>query len=125
MGGREPVDINTYVEAVGNYMRMDLKFGLSGEAANLPQLQSNLPISETLPAIQFCGSSTNGSQVRVSEIRGQVSLTTDDPPQVRWTWIVRYGGEDRWRLEGIQIGGIGSKRGVVGMWSDVDRADLS
>lgn len=34
-------------------------------------------------------------------------------------------GEDRWRLTGIQIGGRGSKRGIVGIWSAVQREQLS
>lgn len=125
MGAREPIDLNNYIEAVGNYMKMELKFGLHGDAQNLPHVRSNLPASDLLPPVDFSGASTNGAQVRVSDIRGQISLTPDDPPQVRWTWMVRYGGEDRWRLDGVQIGGRGSKRGVVGVWSDVDRADLS
>ena len=31
-----------------------------------------------------------------------------------------YSGEERWRSEGVQVGGIRSKRGVVGMWFDKD-----
>jgi hypothetical protein len=44
-----------------------------------------------------------------------VRLTADDPPQVRWTLVIRYGGEDRWRLEGVQVGGRGAKRGFFGV----------
>lgn len=44
-----------------------------------------------------------------------MQLTADDPPEVRWTLVIRYAGEDRWRLEGVQIGGRGSKRGFFGV----------
>ncbi len=60
-----------------------------------------------------------------SQIRGIITLTPDDPPEIRWTWVVRYSGFDRWRLEGVQIGGCRSPRGIVGIWSDIERADLS
>jgi len=29
-------------------------------------------------------------------------------------------GEERWRSEGVQVGGVRSKRGVVGTWFDKD-----
>lgn len=32
-------------------------------------------------------------------------------------------GEERWRSEGIQVGGLNSKRGVVGTWFDKDFDD--
>lgn len=44
-----------------------------------------------------------------------MQLTADDPPEVRWTLVIRYAGEDRWRLEGVQVGGRGSKRGFFGV----------
>jgi hypothetical protein len=28
--------------------------------------------------------------------------------------------EERWRSEGIQVGGLGATRGVVGTWFDID-----
>jgi hypothetical protein len=31
-------------------------------------------------------------------------------------------GEERWRSEGIQVGGIRSQRGVIGTWFDKDLA---
>lgn len=51
----------------------------------------------------------------LSSVRGMVQLTADDPPEVRWTLVIRYAGEDRWRLEGVQVGGRGSKRGFFGV----------
>ncbi|KAF2825229.1 hypothetical protein CC86DRAFT_325183 [Ophiobolus disseminans] len=54
-----------------------------------------------------------------SKIRGSVRLTPEG--EVRWQTIsVFYGGEERWRSEGIQVGGLRSERGVVGSWFDKD-----
>lgn len=87
---------------------------------------SPLPSSDLLPTLHFHGVNHYAAHQRItSEIRGSVSLTTDNPPQVRWTWVVGMAGEDRWRLTGIQIGGRGSKRGIVGIWSAVQREQLS
>ena len=35
-------------------------------------------------------------------------------------WELTYDSEERWRSEGIQIGGIGTRRGVLGTWFDKD-----
>ena len=35
---------------------------------------------------------------------------------IRWTTFSVYHGEERWRSEGVQIGGIRSARGVMGTW---------
>lgn len=122
---RRAVNITDYTEAIGQAMRMQLTTTMSEFASRLDKIQSTIPTSTVLPPIDFCGVSTGGTSVEGSHIRGTVSLTTDDPPEVRWTWVVRYSGFDRWRLEGIQVGGCKSRRGIVGMWSDVERADLS
>jgi hypothetical protein len=39
-----------------------------------------------------------------------------------WDTLLLLGdsGEERWRSEGIQVGGLNSKRGVVGTWFDKD-----
>lgn len=34
--------------------------------------------------------------------------------------FVMYRGEERWRSEGIQVGGLRSQRGVIGTWFDKD-----
>ena len=39
--------------------------------------------------------------------------------ELRWTTYSIFSGEDRWKSEGIQIGGPRSARGVVGNWFDV------
>lgn len=37
---------------------------------------------------------------------------------MRWTSSSIYNGEERWRSEGVQVGGVRSARGVVGFWFD-------
>jgi hypothetical protein len=89
----------------------------------LPEIKSDIPTSSLLPPIKFHGSSEQHSGMHAlqgngspsSFVRGVVQLTADNPPQVRWTLVIRYGGEDRWRLECVQVGGRGSKRGFFGV----------
>lgn len=38
--------------------------------------------------------------------------------QIRWTTFSIFHGEERWRSEGIQVGGLRSARGVLGNWFD-------
>jgi hypothetical protein len=51
-----------------------------------------------------------------SDLRGTVRMTLEG--EVRWTSCSIFHGEERWKSEGIQIGGIRSARGVVGTWFD-------
>ena len=53
-----------------------------------------------------------------SRIRGMVRTTKEGV--VRWTSFSIYHGEERWRSEGVQIGGIRSARGILGTWFDKD-----
>ncbi|CAE7212975.1 hypothetical protein P3342_012465 [Pyrenophora teres f. teres] len=54
-----------------------------------------------------------------SGIRGTVRMTREG--EVRWQTIsVFEGGEERWRCDGIQVGGMRCPRGVVGTWFDKD-----
>lgn len=39
---------------------------------------------------------------------------------VRWTTFSVFHGEERWRSEGVQIGGVKSARGILGNWFDKD-----
>ncbi|RYO77957.1 hypothetical protein DL764_010161 [Monosporascus ibericus] len=50
------------------------------------------------------------------QTRGTVRLTREG--EVRWTSFSVYAGEDRWRSEGIQVGGPRSGKGVLGTWFD-------
>jgi hypothetical protein len=121
------VSIESYSEAVGNFMTMHLCVGRKPNSnPERDDILSPLPNSDLLPTLHFHGVNHYAAHQRItSEIRGSVSLTTDNPPQVRWTWVVGMAGEDRWRLTGIQVGGRGSKRGIVGIWSAVQREQLS
>ncbi|KAL7414372.1 hypothetical protein BDY24DRAFT_414577 [Mrakia frigida] len=92
-------------EAVGDLMHLKL----------VPTCARPSATSSTLPRIHFSGTSNSPVQ---SEVRGNVRLTNDNPPQVRVTYVISYGGSEKWKLEGMQMGGIGGKRGVVGIWSE-------
>ncbi|GKT85292.1 F-box domain-containing protein [Colletotrichum tofieldiae] len=77
-----------------------------------------------LPVVHFYGVSRSvddswdenaNSNLRV---KGTVRLTKEG--EVRWTTFSVFNGHARWRSEGIQIGGVGSARGVMGHWFDTD-----
>ncbi|KAG9037803.1 hypothetical protein FRB95_004090 [Tulasnella sp. JGI-2019a] len=36
---------------------------------------------------------------------------------IRWNLVSIWDGEERWTSQGVQIGGVGSARGVIGSWS--------
>ncbi|ORY04973.1 hypothetical protein BCR34DRAFT_572371 [Clohesyomyces aquaticus] len=73
-----------------------------------------------LPIVHFTGSSRSVDAAwdpnANSRMRGTVRLTPGG--EVRWTTISVFYGEERWRSEGIQVGGLRSKRGVTGTWFD-------
>ncbi|KAF2623484.1 hypothetical protein BU25DRAFT_349951 [Macroventuria anomochaeta] len=76
-----------------------------------------------LPIVHFSGKSrsveASWDPNANSAIRGSVRLTPEG--EVRWQTIsVFNGGEERWRSDGVQIGGLRSQRGVVGTWFDKD-----
>ncbi|KAK0630645.1 hypothetical protein B0T17DRAFT_489098 [Bombardia bombarda] len=53
-----------------------------------------------------------------SDLRGTAQMTPEG--EVRWTTYSIFNGQERWRSEGVQIGGVQSARGVVGSWFDND-----
>lgn len=119
------LDLTHYHEAVGDLMRLNLELDYPSPASpstTLPPLTTHLPTTRNsrLPPIHFIGTSLQSKSVTpdaapLSSVRGVVQLTADDPPEVRWTLVIRYAGEDRWRLEGVQVGGRGSRRGFFGV----------
>jgi hypothetical protein len=127
------LDLSRYNEAIGDLMRLELAIDGKPDPSTsfliperplegLPEITTHLPTSDLLPPIYFHGSSVqeNGALTypaasQSSFVRGVVRLTADDPPQVRWTLVIRYGGEDRWRLECVQVGGRCAKRGFFGV----------
>ncbi|KAK3353512.1 hypothetical protein B0T25DRAFT_456234 [Lasiosphaeria hispida] len=54
-----------------------------------------------------------------SDLRGSARMTPEG--EVRWTTYSIFSGQDRWKSEGVQLGGIRSARGVVGNWFDKDQ----
>ncbi|KAF1966564.1 hypothetical protein BU23DRAFT_316638 [Bimuria novae-zelandiae CBS 107.79] len=75
----------------------------------------------TMPVVHFSGKAravdTNMDANANSGIRGCVRTTAEG--DVRWSTVwVFNGDEDRWRSEAVQVGGLRSKRGVVGVWYD-------
>jgi hypothetical protein len=53
-----------------------------------------------------------------SRLRGIVRQTPSG--DIRWTTLSIFHGEARWRSESVQMGGLRSKRGVIGTWFDKD-----
>ncbi|KAF3923804.1 hypothetical protein ABW21_db0200211 [Orbilia brochopaga] len=53
-----------------------------------------------------------------SLLTGTVRLTREGA--IRWTSFSVFQGEERWRSEGVQVGGLCSGRGVLGTWFDKD-----
>ena len=52
----------------------------------------------------------------VDKLVGTVRQTPEG--EIRWTTFSIFHGEERWRSEGIQVGGLRSARGVLGNWFD-------
>ncbi|KAI8158631.1 hypothetical protein K4K49_004576 [Colletotrichum sp. SAR 10_70] len=78
-----------------------------------------------LPVVHFEGISRSiddswdeNANSDLRAVKGTVRLTKEG--EVRWTTFSIFSGHARWRSEGIQIGGVGSARGVVGHWFDTD-----
>ncbi|KAI4106236.1 MAG: hypothetical protein LQ345_007194 [Seirophora villosa] len=75
-----------------------------------------------LPVVHFQGVSASAlppvDPNANSSIRGTVRLTPQG--EVRWTTFSVFHGEERWRSEGIQIGGRRCARGIIGFWFDKD-----
>ncbi|KAF2200576.1 hypothetical protein GQ43DRAFT_396099 [Delitschia confertaspora ATCC 74209] len=77
------------------------------------------------PLVHFAGTShsldSSMDSNAISDIKGTVRLTLEG--EVRWTTISIFNGEQRWRSEGVQVGGPASERGVIGTWFDKDYSD--
>ncbi|KAJ0310044.1 uncharacterized protein N0V96_005811 [Colletotrichum fioriniae] len=78
-----------------------------------------------LPVVHFDGLSRSvddswdeNAHSQLRAIKGTVRMTKEG--EVRWTTFSVFNGHARWRSEGIQIGGVGSARGVMGHWFDTD-----
>ncbi|KAM0750073.1 hypothetical protein T439DRAFT_244950 [Meredithblackwellia eburnea MCA 4105] len=51
-------------------------------------------------------------------IYGTVNKTSEG--QVHWTFVICYNSGPQWLMHGIQVGGVRSKYGIVGVWSTAD-----
>ncbi|KAI8445587.1 hypothetical protein BY996DRAFT_1943304 [Phakopsora pachyrhizi] len=126
-GPRDTRKVDNYKEAI-RLMTLNLKVVSIGERpASDPSHPEPLCLQngpQYLPPIYFKGSATSSVNVgsQTGQVRGCVSCTKDK--QVRWSVVRTAAGQDRWSSEGIQVGGIRSKWGVLGVWTDVDRNDV-
>lgn len=72
---------------------------------------------QTLPVVYFKGTSwpLNATDSDTPVVcKGSVRLTRQG--DVRWSIVVMHQGDNHWRVEGVQLGGVRSARGVVGNW---------
>lgn len=58
----------------------------------------------------------NGAEAKDFSSKGTVGLTKEG--EVRWTSVSIFHGHERWKSEGVQVGGVRSARGVIGNWFD-------
>lgn len=98
-------------EAVGGLNILDLQ--LIPEDTAPPPDEDDDP---DYPRLYFIGTSTGPN---AATFRGTVKLLDDGTRH--WTFVIRYGGSDRWLTEAVEFG----SRGIYGMWSDVTHEELS
>ncbi|KAJ7101020.1 hypothetical protein C8R43DRAFT_1244239 [Mycena crocata] len=72
------------------------------------------------PPLYFSGTS-RGAASQEAIIQGFVRMGHDFIPRWRFTSI--HDGQPQWSSEGVQIGGVGSARGVAGTWSAFGHGD--
>ncbi|EMC91520.1 hypothetical protein BAUCODRAFT_27821 [Baudoinia panamericana UAMH 10762] len=81
-------------------------------------------VGERLPVVHFRGTSkslhASWDPNANSKIRGVGTVRQTPEGEIRWTTFSIFHGEERWRSEGIQVGGLKSARGVLGNWFDKD-----
>jgi len=91
------------------------------------------PAPEDFPAIEFGGEMggehwDNEAEDNVEEdiryLRGRVEILCDK--SIRWSMLSytdKSMKEEEWTSEGVQIGGIGSMAGVIGMWTSPEEEE--
>jgi hypothetical protein len=116
--GQPRLTLDDEPEDCGDLMRLTLK--LDSTLLTDPRLKTELPISTDLPVLYFSGYSRGYNTMRrlIIAVRGFACLVPGSR-EVRWRFIINYGGQDQWLLEGIQPGGVRSG-GVYGIWSQCD-----
>lgn len=129
--GLTPFNLSDYQEAVGDCVVMRFTPVPSEEDIHVAYAEAlhdgtsltslSLPTNDTLPPLYFYGAASIKRDSPPTALGasafmyGVVRLTTDSPPQVRWSLTIRYDGSDKWRMQGVQVGGVGSVRGWVGV----------
>ncbi|OCL02427.1 hypothetical protein AOQ84DRAFT_434385 [Glonium stellatum] len=114
--------LDTYQEACGDLMQLQLKLDQDGKLKDDWRLRTTLPVCEDLPMLYFSGTSGGHRSRRpLIAVRGTVSLLPGGR-QVRWRFLISYGGADQWQLEGVQPGGIRSG-GIFGLWTHCDHEE--
>lgn len=107
-------NIKVHSDSARNSAKMR-KLHLKHGTARVSSFVSDLPRSESLPAQPFEGDLDSGSGIY---LQGVARLTTDTPPEIRYSMLIWDEGVLRLRFEGVQIGGFSSKQGVMGVsWS--------
>ncbi|KAI1656709.1 hypothetical protein F4813DRAFT_121884 [Daldinia decipiens] len=80
---------------------------------------------QELPVVHFKGISqplddsyNDNANSDLKGMKGTVRLTREG--EVHWTTFSIFNGEERWRSESVQIGGVKSSKGALGNWFDKD-----
>ncbi|KAG8932923.1 hypothetical protein FRC02_000350 [Tulasnella sp. 418] len=88
----------------------------------ITSVEPNVAHSNRRPRINF-----EGPEDR--DIEGEAILRgyVEELPSgaIHWHWITSIGGDDTWAGEGVQLGGIQSKAGFLGIWADPEHSVLS
>lgn len=116
-----PPTLDEEEEACGDLMTLDLK--LDSSLSSDPRLRTSLPFSTDLPVLYFSGLSRANlglNRPRIS-VRGMTCLIPGGR-EVRWRFIISYGDQDQWQLEGVQPGGVRSG-GVFGLWTQCEHEE--
>ncbi|RPD52545.1 hypothetical protein L226DRAFT_541096 [Lentinus tigrinus ALCF2SS1-7] len=77
-----------------------------------------VPGYEHLPTIHVIGETVRGAvSGRPRKMHGTVSIVADG--SVRWNLYstIEGGDEDEWVSEGVQVGGVASAMGILGLWT--------
>lgn len=116
LGARPTLDDEP--EDCGDLMKLELH--LDDSLAGDPRLKTDLPACTDLPVLYFSGLSRGqaGFHRPAIGVRGTASLVPGGR-EVRWRFLIRYGGQDQWQLEGVQPGGVRSG-GIFGIWTQCD-----
>lgn len=96
---------------VGNWHK---QFKREAPSVTSTVFDSDIPRSSALPQQHFAGCSTKNRRLDVY-VHGAAHLTTDSPPEIRYSLMIYRHGEATLRFEGIQIGGFSSRHGVMGV----------